>query len=202
MLGSVWRQLGVDSKGFFQWWGVDFWLIFGKENRSKMNIDSNLDWRSSREPLRDRFFRMSAAKCKVLRRFWRVLEASWEGFWRVLKASWGGFSTYFGIFFNYWFRNGFLYAFEMILDGFWYPLEKQKWAFHMEGIAKIKLSCCLNEVVWGSWGILIFDGLLINFWRFFDKFWLILVALGACLGSKIDPKSIPIACWKQMRGPN
>ena len=141
-----------------------------------MNMDSNLDWRSSREPLRDRFFRMSEAKCKVLRRFWRVLEASWEGFWRVLKISWGGFSTYFGIFFNYWFRNGFLYAFEMILDGFWYPLEKQKWAFHMEGIAKIKLSCCLNEVVWGSWGILIFDGLLINFYRFFHKFSFMLIA--------------------------
>ena len=156
---------------------IDFWSfgrLFGKENRSKMNIDSNLDWRSSREPLRDRFFRMSEAKCKVLRRFWRVLEASWEGFWRVLKASWGGFSTYFGIFFNYWFRNGFLYAFEMILDGFWYPLEKQKWAFRMEGIAKIKLSCCLNEVE--TWLTSEMD------------FWLIFGHLGDFLGRKIDQK--------------
>ena len=34
----------------------------------------------------------------------------------------------------------------MVLDGFWYHLQKQKWAFRIEGIAKIKLSCCLNEV--------------------------------------------------------
>ena len=45
-------------------------------------------------------------------------EASWEGFWRVLKASWGSFSIYFGIFFSYSFCNGFLYAFEMIFEGF------------------------------------------------------------------------------------
>ena len=48
------------------------------------------------------------------------------GFWRVLKTSWGGFSRKFGIFFRYSFRNGCLYAFEMILDGLCYPLEKHK----------------------------------------------------------------------------
>ena len=114
-------------------------------------------------------------------RFWRVLEASWGGFWRVLKASWGGFSIYFGIFFSYSFRNGFLYAFEMILDGFWYPLEKQKWAFRMEGIAKIKLSCCLNEVE--TWLTSEMD------------FWLIFGHFGDILGRRINQKWTWIATW-------
>ena len=69
--------------------------------------------------MRDRFF-------SVGNRFWRVLEASRGGFWRVLKASWGGFSIYLDIFFSYSLRNGFLYDFEMIFDGFCHPLEKEK----------------------------------------------------------------------------
>ena len=72
----------------------------------------------------------------VGRRFGSVLEASWAGFWRVLEASQGGFSKYFRIFFGYWLRNRFLYAFIMIFDGCFDALAKEKWAFRMEGVAK------------------------------------------------------------------
>ena len=76
-------------------------------------------------------------------RFGKVLEASWRGFRRVVEAPRGGFSKDFGIFFGCWLRNKFFYAFRMIFDGFSCPPDKQKWAFRMEGVAKIKLSCWL-----------------------------------------------------------
>ena len=68
----------------------DFGLIFGrfgKENQLKMKMDNNLDWRSFGEPLGDRFFRMSATKCKVLRRVKRQAGRKGEvfgGFWKPL----------------------------------------------------------------------------------------------------------------------
>ena len=155
LLGSFWRDFGVILKsriasGFLFLLEIDFggfWKPLGEV--------FGVFWRPLGEVFRD-------------------LEASWGDFWTVLKASWGGFSRYFGIFFSFSFRNGFLYTFEMILDGFWYPLEKQKWAFRMEGIAKIQLSCYVNEV---------------ETWLTSDMdFWLIFGHFGDILGWKINQK--------------
>ena len=144
-----------------------FWKLFGKENQSKLDMDSNLDWSSFGEPLGDRFFRMSAAKYNVLRRFWRVLEASWGGFWRVLKASWGGFSIYFGIFFVivfamdfYMLLKWFYMDFDTILKSknehfAWRVLQKSTFAW-------FERSCNLMDFR---------EGFVMDFWSILETFW-------------------------------
>ena len=72
-------------------------------------------------------------------------------FWKVLGDFWGGFWRYFCIFCRYRFHYKSLYDFKMIFDGFWYHLDKKKWAKSMEDSAKMNFACCLLSNGYGHW---------------------------------------------------
>ena len=79
-----------------------------------------------------------------------ILSLPTRPFWRVLGLSWERFSGILTIFFEDGCRNRFFFASKMILHRFWTVPGKEKWAFSMEGSAKIDLALYLLSNVFAN----------------------------------------------------